>query len=154
MRMQDLYPEMRLELATKHFSAEDIIRFARRFDGQVFHTDAEAAKNSLFGGLCASGWHTCAQWMRSFLDFWTEECKRLRERGIEPPKLGPSPGFRDLRWLRPVYAGDDITYFVTLKASRDLSSRPGWIMNTILCEGANQNGDLVVRFESTVLEFT
>ncbi len=153
MRMQDLYSEMRLELATQHFSAEDIIRFARRFDGQLFHTDAEAAKNSLFGGLCASGWHTCSLWMRSFLDFWKEECKRLEARGIAPPKLGPSPGFRDLRWLRPVYAGDDITYFVTLKASRDLSSRPGWILNTILCEGENQNGDLVVRFESTVLEF-
>ena len=83
---------------------------------------------------------------RAFLDILARE-------GIAPPKLGPSPGFTKLSWLKPVFAGDTVTYSVTLLASRALASRPGRQINTILCTGENQNGEPVVRFESTVLEF-
>jgi acyl dehydratase len=58
-----------------------------------------------------------------------------------------------LQWLRPVFAGDVVTYSVAFLASRPLASRPGWHLNTILCEGVDQNGDAVIRFESSVLEF-
>ena len=58
-----------------------------------------------------------------------------------------------MRWLRPVFAGDTITYFVTFVAAKDLESRPGWRINTILCEGENQDGQPVIRFESKVIEF-
>jgi acyl dehydratase len=153
MKMSELYHEKRLELGTHRFEADEIIHFARRFDPQIFHTDPEAAKAALFGGLCASGWHTCAMWMRTFVDFWNAETERLAADGIVPPQLGPSPGFKDLSWYRPVFAGDSITYYVTLTASRSLSSRPGWILNTIVCEGVNQDGLPAVKFESTVLEF-
>lgn len=153
MLMTDLFPAgERVELGTKLFSAEDIIRFARRFDPQPFHVDAEQAKESLFGGLCASGWHTSAGWMATFLAFWSAECSRLAAEGSAPPQLGPSPGFRKLAWLRPVFAGDSITYFVTPIDSRPLASRPGWRVNSMLSEGRNQNGEWVIRFESTVLE--
>lgn len=153
MKMRDLYLGKRIETATQTFTADDIIRFASRFDPQPFHIDAEAAKDTLFGGLCASGWHTTAVWGRCFLIFWTAECARLEGEGIEPPKLGPSRGFRNLRWIRPVFAGDRITNYVTLTASRDLASKPGWVLNTILCEGENQDGQPVISFESTILEF-
>lgn len=154
MKFIDLYPtDVRLELGTIHFSAASIIRYAEKFDPQPFHLDAEAAKNSVFEGLCASGWQTSASWMKCFLNFWSKEAMRLVAQGIEPPKLGPSPGFRNLKWLRPVYAGDDVTYFTTMKASRALASRPGTYMNTTLNEGVNQHGDVVVTFESNVLEF-
>jgi acyl dehydratase len=115
--------------------------------------DAEAAQHTLFGGLCASGWHTCAMWMRSFVDYWQSETARLVAEGKTPPKLGPSPGFRKLQWLRPVFAGDTVNYSVALLASRPLASRPGRLVNTILCEGTNQHGVPVLRFESSVLEF-
>jgi acyl dehydratase len=154
MKFIDLYPvDVRLELGTVHFSAESIIRYAEKFDPQPFHLDPDAAKNSVFDGLCASGWQTSASWMKCFLNYWSKEVKRLSTQGIEPPKLGPSPGFRNLKWLRPVYAGDEVTYFATLTASRPLASRPGTFMNTTLNEGINQNGDMVVTFESSVLEF-
>ncbi|MBT9372482.1 MaoC family dehydratase [Rhizobium sp. CSW-27] len=143
----------RIEAGTLEFSAEDIIRFAEKFDPQPFHLDPEAAKAFVFGGLCASGWHTCAGWMKMFLVYWATESERLRRQGVAPPKLGPSPGFRKLQWLRPVYAGDRITYFATLQASRELASRPGTWINTTLNEGINQHGDVVIRFESNVLEF-
>lgn len=154
MKLVDIYPVgQKVDIGSVHFSAEDIIHFARRFDPQVFHVDAEAARQSLFGGLCASGWHTCAGWMRCYVSFFEEEERRLRAEGIEPPKMGPSPGFKNLGWLKPVFAGDTITYSVTVLGFRSLASRPGWIMNQVLCAGSNQNAEPVVRFESSILEF-
>ncbi|POO57922.1 MaoC family dehydratase [Agrobacterium rosae] len=154
MKFIDLYPtDVKLELGTVNFSAESIIRYAEKFDPQPFHLDAEAARNSVFEGLCASGWQTSASWMKCFLAYWEREVKRLISEGVQPPKLGPSPGFRNMKWHRPVYAGDDITYFATMIASRPLASRPGTFLNTTLNEGVNQNGETVVSFESSVLEF-
>lgn len=154
MRLAELSPiGQRIKLTTIHFSADDIIRFAQKYDPQSFHLNEEAAKNSVLGGLCASGWQSAASWMRSFLMFWKDEVKRLMKEGIEPPKLGPSPGFKDLKWLKPVYAGDDITYYTTLLDTRPLASRPGTHINTTLNEGVNQHGETVVSFVSTVLEF-
>jgi acyl dehydratase len=154
MRLSDLHPEgTRETIGTVIFTAEEIIQFAEKFDPQPFHLDAELARHSLFGGLCASGWHTCASWMKCFVPYWSREMKRLAADGIVAPKLGPSPGFRDMRWLRPVFAGDTITYSVTFVAAKDLESRPGWRINTILCEGENQDGQPVIRFESKVIEF-
>ena len=154
MKMSELYPVNRkTDIGTYRFDADSIIRFARRFDPQPFHVDAQAAKQSLFGGLCASGWHNCAAWMKTFVSYWTAETARLQSQGLTPPKLGPSPGFQNLKWLKPVFAGDTICYSVTLLSSRNLASRQGWILNSILCEGENQDGIPVLRFESTVLEF-
>lgn len=154
MRMAELNPiGTRLETGTMEFTAETIIHFARQFDPQPFHMDAEAAKDYAFGGLCASGWQSAAGWMKTFLAYWSKECARLAREGIDPPKMGPSPGFRKLQWIRPVYAGDRITYYTTLLTSRELASRPGVWLNSTLNEGVNQNGDIVIRFESSVLEF-
>jgi acyl dehydratase len=154
MRMAELYAfGEAIEIGSLTFTAEDIIRFAGDFDPQPFHLDAELARHALFGGLCASGWHSSAGWMKCFVPFWLGECKRLAAEGHTPPQLGPSPGFTNLRWLKPVFAGDTITYSVTLTASRELASRPGRLVNTILCAGKNQNDEPVIRFESTVLEF-
>jgi acyl dehydratase len=141
------------ELGSYTFTEENIIHFASRFDPQRFHTDREAAKDTLFGDLCASGWHTCAAWMKSFLAYWERNSAKLAARGLAAPKLGPSPGFQKLQWLRPVFVDETVTYSVTFLSSRTLASRPGWLLNTILCEGVNQDGVPVVRFESGVLEF-
>ncbi|WP_322884340.1 MaoC family dehydratase [Sinorhizobium medicae] len=154
MALEELYQTGRkVVTGSLTFTAEDIIRFARNFDPQPFHVDEEQARHSLFGRLCASGWHTSAGWMQCFLRFWKEEARRLAAEGLHAPKLGPSPGFKELRWLKPVYAGDTITYAVTLLEARIVASRPGWRINTILCEGENQHGEPVIRFESKVIEF-
>ncbi|MGO7582999.1 MaoC family dehydratase [Rhizobium ruizarguesonis] len=154
MKMSDLYTVgERVEIGSYTFTEESIIRFAKRFDPQRFHVDRQAAKESLFGDLCASGWHTTAAWMQTFIAFWERQSAALAEKGLTSPNLGPSPGFQKLQWLRPVFVDDDVTYSVALLSSRALASRPGWHVNTILCEGVNQNGDPVIRFESGVLEF-
>lgn len=154
MTLEELYQAGRkVVTGSLTFTAEDIIRFARDFDPQPFHVDEQQARQSLFGGLCASGWHTSAGWMQCFLRFWKDESRRLAAEGLHAPTLGPSPGFKELRWLKPVYAGDTITYAVTLLEARIVASRPGWRINTILCEGENQHGEPVIRFESKVIEF-
>ncbi|MBY5538606.1 MaoC family dehydratase [Rhizobium leguminosarum] len=154
MRMSELYAVgEKAEIGSYTFTEENIIRFATRYDPQRFHLDKEAAKDTLFGDLCASGWHTTAAWMRTFLDFWERQSAALAQNGLTSPNLGPSPGFLKLQWLRPVFVGDVVTYSVAFLSSRALASRPGWHLNTILCEGVNQNGDAVIRFESSVLEF-
>lgn len=141
----------RIELGTHEFTADEIVEFAREFDPQDFHVDAEKAAHTLFGGLCASGWHTCAMWMRY-------NCA-ARERTIRipwhgegsEPEFGPSPGFRNLRWVKPAYAGDRITFFRTNIEYRPVRSRPGWIVLTLKGEAVNQNGDLVLEMENAVL---
>src|SRR5207247_251796 len=92
------------------FTAEDIKAFATRFDPQPFHLDEALAARSQFGRLCASGWHTACVWMRLLIDFHRREDEGRRARGEAVAQLGPSPGFRDLKWLKPVYVGDTISY--------------------------------------------
>ncbi|GHC65626.1 MaoC family dehydratase [Limoniibacter endophyticus] len=130
-------------LLGKHlFTADDIIRFATKFDPQIFHLDEEAAKQSVLGGLCASGWHTASLWMRY----------NLAAMRSEPgPQFGPSPGIKNLKWIKPAYAGSTVTYYRTSKAIRPLASRPGWSMLTGLAEAENQDGELILSFETAVL---
>jgi acyl dehydratase len=140
-----------IELGSHTFAADEIKEFARKYDPQPFHVDEEAAGHSVFGALCASGWHTAAMWMRYNL-------KRREDAGDTPwggpgpqPEFGPSPGFQNLKWLKPVYAGDTVTFTRRAVGHRALASRPGWRVLTIVCAGHNQNGDPVLEFESAVL---
>ncbi|MBP1852599.1 MaoC family dehydratase [Rhizobium halophytocola] len=154
MKLLELYPPgHRVETGAHSFTADAIIAFARKHDPQPFHTDAEAARDFVFGALCASGWHTCAAWMRLFVDYWSTETVRLTAEGLTPPQLGPSPGFSRLQWLKPVFAGDTIRYGIEMVDSRPLASRPGWILNMGVADGINQKGETVLRFDSKILEF-
>lgn len=140
-----------LTIGSYTFSAEEIILFASKFDPQPFHLDAEAAKNSVLGGLCASGWHTTAVFMKLNVASIIEATKDALKRGEVPPTFGPSPGFENLKWLRPVYAGDTITYKRTVHAVRPLSSRPGWSMLSMSSSAYNQNGDKVLSFDNAAM---
>ncbi|MBV2144022.1 MaoC family dehydratase [Falsochrobactrum sp. TDYN1] len=133
------------------FTAEEIIQFASKFDPQPFHLDAEAAKISVLGGLCASGWHTIAIFMKLNVASIVETTKAAIKRGETPPSFGPSPGFENLKWSKPVYAGDTITYKRTVHSIRALTSRPGWSMLNMPSSACNQNGDRVLSFDNTAM---
>ena len=90
------------------FNRDEIITFARQFDPQPFHIDDAAAKASLFGALCASGWHTAAIFIREVVTHRLTGNAATPSPGERQPAYGPSPGFRDLRWPKPVYVGDTI----------------------------------------------
>ena len=146
--LEDVVVGERFELGRHVFSADDIKAFARRFDPQPFHLDEEAAARSHFGALCASGWHTAAVWMRLMADYQRGEDEARRARGEPVAELGPSPGFRELKWLRPVYAGDTISYATEVVDARPSNSRPGWGLMTIRNGGVNQKGEPVISFVS------
>ncbi|MGO4526194.1 MaoC family dehydratase [Microvirga sp. 2MCAF35] len=138
------------ELGSYTFKPDDIIRFARQFDPQRFHVDAEAAKDSLFGGLCASGWHTASVWMKHMVGYRDRIRAYALTHGGRAARLGPSPGFSNLKWLKPVYAGDTITYRSTVSAKRASASRPGWGLVFHHNAGTNQRGEEVFAFDGMV----
>ncbi|KJS16627.1 MAG: dehydratase [Hoeflea sp. BRH_c9] len=148
---QAFEPGTRQELGGHVFTAEAIIDFARQFDPQRFHLDAESAKDSVFGGLCASGWHTAATWMKLNLASNAIEAKKAQDEGRALPEFGPSPGFRNLRWFKPVYAGDEIFYSRTIRGTRPLASRPGWSILELSSEARDSQGELVMSFDSAAL---
>ncbi|MBC8130609.1 MAG: MaoC family dehydratase [Rhizobiaceae bacterium] len=138
------------EIGSHVFTGEEIKRFAAKFDPQPFHIDEEAAKNSLLGGICASGWHTAAVSMRLNVDFQRQMMEAFVAAGNTLPKSGPSPGIKNLRWPKPVYAGDTVAFTQTVMAKRVSASRPGWGVMEFSTLGLNQHSETVFAFEAAV----
>ncbi len=154
MRFEDIWPRNTAsEIGSYHFTPEKIIEFASKFDPQYFHLDAERARDSVLGGLCASGWHICSAWMGLNVAYMFGEFKRMAKDGHQPPKLGPALGFRDLRWRLPVFAGDTVTYSNTLMRTVKAPNHADRLLHDVTCEGRNQDGKIVVSFTPTVIEF-
>ncbi len=106
---------------------------------------------SVFGRLCASGWHTAATWMKYNLAA-SMETDEKRWTGPGPrPEFGPSPGFKNLKWLKPVYAGETVTFTRRAITHRPVSSRHGWRLLSIRAEAFDSIGDKVLEFESAVM---
>jgi acyl dehydratase len=139
------------ELGSHTFARDEIIAFARAYDPQPFHLDEAAAKASLFGGLCASGWHTAAVFIRGVVASRLEANAAARARGEPIATYGPSPGFRNLSWPKPVFVGDTVSFRARLAEKVDLKSRTdrGLLMSEV--QGRNQKGELVFAVTSQIL---
>ena len=114
-------------------TADEIVQFGKEFDPQLFHTDPERAKETLYGGLIASGWHTCALFMRLFVEHYLPG----------PASLG-SPGLDELRWLKPVRPGDELTVRITVHKVKPSRSKPDRGVLFSFCEMLNQKGEVTV----------
>lgn len=123
----------RIVVGTVGVDRDEVIEFASRYDPQPFHVDEEAAKQSIYGGLIASGWHSCALIMRLICDSYM----------LEAASLG-SPGVENVRWRKPVRPGDTLTAYRTTEESRESRSRPEAGIVKTLWEVENQNGELVM----------
>ena len=97
----------------KTVTAEEIVAFATLFDPQPFHVDEQAGRDSIYGSLIASGWHTVAMAMRMACDGYL----------LDSTSAG-SPGIDELRWLRPVRAGDTIRVDIETTEARPSTSKP------------------------------
>ncbi|MGJ4958584.1 MaoC family dehydratase [Bradyrhizobium sp. HKCCYLRH2015] len=140
---EDLQVGQRRELGSYTFTADEIKRFAVQFDPQRFHLDEEEGRRSLFGGLAASGWHVGSVCMKLIVADNQRLLEIARSRG-EPVVLGgPSPGFRELRWHKPVLAGDTISFSSEIDSLRESASRPEWGILQARNTGINQRGELV-----------
>jgi acyl dehydratase len=133
---EDLQPGSVRELGTTSVSAEEIKEFAGKYDPQPFHLDEEAGRQSLFGGLCASGWQTAALAMRLTVD---NMLKHAASKG--------SPGLESLKWLKPVYPGDQLNLRHTILESRALRKRPDTGLVRSRWELFNQDGAKVLEME-------
>ena len=112
----------------------------------VSHRRGKRRRRSHFGKLAASGWHTAAVGMRLTVD----GTRRANEnQKTEIMKTGPSPGLRDLRWMKPVFVGDTISYATEIIELREVS-RPGWGLMVTRISGSNQHGELVYSAQGAV----
>lgn len=122
-------------LGEKLVTREEIIAFATEFDPQPFHLDEAAAKDTMLGGLAASGWHTCVMLMRMICDSYL----------VSSSSLG-SPGLDEVKWLKPVRPDDTLKARYTCLESRPSGSRPEIGICKILYEVHNQQGELVMTW--------
>jgi acyl dehydratase len=139
----------RREVGSFTFTAELIKKFAAQFDPQAFHLDEEAGRKSLFGGLAASGWHVGSVCMKLLVADGQRQIDEAAGRGEEIAVWGPSPGFRELRWIRPVLAGDTISFASVIESKRLSDKRPEWGIVQARNSGANQRGEPVFSLLAT-----
>lgn len=111
---------------------DEIVQFGKKFDPQLFHTDPEGARQTVYGGLIASGWHTCSLFMHLFVKHYLPG----------PASLG-SPGVDQLRWLKPVRPGDRLTLRITVHKVTPSRSKPDRGVLFSLCEMLNQERQAV-----------
>jgi len=126
----------RIDTGPTTVSREAVIAFASQFDPQPFHLDDEAGQASLFGGLSASGWHTCAMAMRMMCDAYL----------LDAASLG-SPGIDTLRWLKPVFPGDTLRLRMEVQQARPMNSKPDVGLILSLWTVVNQHDDAVLTME-------
>ncbi len=136
-------------LGSHEFTKEAIIAFATRWDPQRFHIDEAAAADSMFGGLCASGWHTSCVAMRLIVDTRYRERQQQIALGKPVPLLGVSPGVANLRWPTPTRPGDVIRYRSRLTSKRE-TKRPEWGLVGIRTWGVNARGEEAIAMDSHV----
>ena len=115
---------------------EEIIAFASQFDPQPFHLDDAAAQQSVFGALCASGWHTCGMAMRLMVTHFLRHTASLG-----------SPGLENLRWFKPVYPGDVLRLQLSLTDKQAMSKHPTVGKVRTVWAMFNQHGDQVLHME-------
>ena len=128
----------KFDLGSTSFTADEIVDFARQYDPQSFHVDAGAARQSMFGGLIASGWHVTAKLMRLFVDNYVDQRTALG-----------SPGVDEVRWLKPVRPGDTLSAWVECAGKVPSKSRPEMGIVHEHWRATNQKGELVMTLKGT-----
>ena len=137
---EDFTPCRVFETPTRTLSEEDILRFAREYDPQPFHTDPQAARATPFGGLIASGWQTASATMRLMCDGYL----------LETSCVG-SPGLEELRWLRPVRPGDTLRLKTTVLETMPSAKQPNRGTVLFRWDTFNQDGDVVLSMRGRQL---
>ncbi|MBL8573544.1 MAG: MaoC family dehydratase [Hyphomicrobiaceae bacterium] len=130
----------RIPLAAYTVSRDEVLEFAAEYDPQPMHLDDSAGEASLLAGLGASGWHTCAMFMRMMCDGFL----------LASSSLG-SPGIDKLSWLAPVRPGDRLSGTSTVLDARASKSRPDMGIVRFLHEVVNQDGVTVMRGENPIM---
>lgn len=137
---EDFAAGMRFEYGPVVVDEAEMLDFARRYDPQSFHVDAESAARGAFGGLIASGWFTAALMMRQLVDHYLAGAQSLG-----------SPGIDELRWLAPVRAGDRLQVGVEVLETRRSQSKPDRGIVRTLIQVTNQRRETVMSVRSMTM---
>jgi acyl dehydratase len=130
---EDFPPGDVRESGARTVTREEMLAFAREFDPQPFHIDEAAARQTIYGGLIASGWHTIAIYMRLMWDSYLKDTVSLG-----------SPGVDEVRWLIPVRPGDTLRARFTVVDALPSRSKPDRGIVRSLSEVFNQRGEVVM----------
>lgn len=133
---EDFFVGQEIPLGSRVVTEEEIIAFATAFDPQPFHVDHDAAAGSIFGGVIASGWHTCSMMMRMVVDGLLASASSMG-----------SPGIDSVRWIKPVRAGDTLTVVYQTKEVRPSQSKPDRGVVVSVWHATNQHGEVVCTVE-------
>jgi len=127
-----------IDLGSKTVTADEIVEFASEFDPQPMHLDEQAGKAGILGGLSASGWHSCAMFMRMLCDNLV----------LDSTSQG-SPGIDYVKWKKPVLAGDTLMAKSAVLSKRISAKRPNLGFVTMRAEMTNQRGEQVFELQNT-----
>jgi acyl dehydratase len=136
---EDLEVGQQESFGTYEVTESEIIEFAEQYDPQPMHTDPETAKESMFGGLVASGWHTASMCMRLLVENYLADSAAMG-----------SPGAEELRWHEPVRPGDQLTVETEVLKKRPSESRPNRGLVRVDVGVRNDEGTIVMSMESLV----
>jgi len=125
-----------VEAGSRTVTKEEVLAFAREFDPQPFHVDEQAATQSIYGGLIASGWHSGSMLMRMFYEAVFRDAASMG-----------SPGIDELRWLKPVRPGDTLSFRATVLEATPSRSKPDRGLIKTYCELLNQHGEIVMSLK-------
>ena len=134
---EDYIPGEVHEFGSITVEEDEVIAFAKRYDPQDFHTDPAAARDTVFGGIIASGWQTCGLMMRLYAEHYLTKCASLA-----------SPGVDELRWVRPVRPGDTLSVRVTILDAVPSRSKPDRGVVTSFIEVLNQKQEVVLSLRA------
>lgn len=137
---EDFTPGRIMEYGPRRVTREEILDFAAEFDPQPFHIDEAAARATMLGGLCASGWHSCCILMRMMADGFV----------LNSSSMG-APGIDEVRWLLPIRPGDDLTLRATVLSARTSGSRRDMGFVNILLELHNAVGKPVMTLKAPLM---
>jgi acyl dehydratase len=124
------------EFGSIQVEEQEVLEFGRRYVPLSYHTDKEAAKSSIYGGVIASGWHTAALMMRAYTENYLSKVANLG-----------SPGGDELRWNKPVFPGDQLSVRATILETRRSESRPDRGIVRTHIEVLNQRREVVMSMK-------
>jgi acyl dehydratase len=133
---EDYVPGVVHEFGAIAVDEHDVIEFGKRFVPLFYHVDKEAAKQSIYGGIIASGWHTAALMMRVYVENYLSQVANLG-----------SPGGDELRWDKPVFPGDELSVRATVLEARRSESRPDRGIVRTFIEVLNQKREVVMSMK-------
>ena len=133
---EDYVPGAVHEFGSIAVDEQEVLDFGRRFVPLSYHIDKEAAKQSIYGGLIASGWHTAALMMRIYTENYLSQVANLG-----------SPGGDELRWDKPVFPGDELSVRGTVLEARRSESRPDRGIVRTCVEVLNQKREVVMSIK-------